>query len=246
MRIRVPPLSPSRNAVTSLFLASLMIVSGIFAPFTAIAFLIPALSRLSTSALPSTIVIEVADSTSGPAGRSSGPYSSILAVFMDSETSLTISPVLGVSSRVHFLRIFLALWMISSLFVSLTSFIPSRIIFAEHGPTLSTLSIVAAMIDVAVLSKLEGIAILPVVLSFSEDISILILPILPVLCSSRRSRSGEKIPSVWPKSAPMTSGLSVTDFTMRQSSYSTTPSISNRASIEYLIINGSDFDFILI
>jgi hypothetical protein len=63
------------------------------------------------------------------------------------------------------------------------------------------------------------------VLSFFECRSISILPMRPVFWSSRRSSSGPKSPSVWPKTAPITSG------------FSTTPSISNLACITYFIVN---------
>jgi hypothetical protein len=67
--------------------------------------------------------------------------------------------------------------------------------------------------------------IAPVVLSFFECKSISILPMRPVFCSSLKSSSGPKSPSVWPKTAPITSG------------FSTTPSISNLACTTYFIVN---------
>jgi hypothetical protein len=58
------------------------------------------------------------------------------------------------------------------------------------------LSILAAISAVETLSKLVGIVIDPVVLSFFECRSISILPMRPVFCSSLKSSSGPKSPSV--------------------------------------------------
>ncbi len=71
--MRSPPLSPSKNMVTSLFLLISMIVFGIFVPFIPIAFFIPHLRRFRTSALPSTIIIASLSNASDPAGNCSGP-----------------------------------------------------------------------------------------------------------------------------------------------------------------------------
>jgi hypothetical protein len=87
------------------------------------------------------------------------------------------------------------------------------------------LSMLAAINAVETRSRLVGTVIVPVVLSFFECNSISILPILPDFCSSRRSSSGPKRPSVCPKTAPITSG------------FSTTPSISNFACITYFMVN---------
>jgi hypothetical protein len=108
---------------------------------------------------------------------------------------------------------------------SLMSSILSRVTLAEQGPTRFMLSTLAAISAVETLSRLVGIVMDPVVLSFLEWRSISILPMRPVFCSSRRSSSGPKSPSVWPKTAPITSG------------FSTTPSISNLACITYFIVN---------
>jgi hypothetical protein len=86
----------------------------------------------------------------------------------------------------------------------------------------------AAINDVETLSKLVGTVIVPTVLSFFERSSISILPILPDFCSSLKSSSGPNSPSVWPKTAPMTSD------------FSTTPSISNFAFITYFIVTVCD------
>ena len=60
------------------------------------------------------------------------------------------------------------------------SSILSMLTFAEHGPTRLMLSMLAAMRAVETLSKLVGIVINPVVLSFFECSSISILPMRPV------------------------------------------------------------------
>jgi hypothetical protein len=86
----------------------------------------------------------------------------------------------------------------------------------------------AAIRAVETLSRLVGIVIVPVVLSFLECSSISILPILPDFCNSLKSNSGPKRPSVCPKTAPITSG------------FSTTPSISNFACITYFMVNVCD------
>jgi hypothetical protein len=58
------------------------------------------------------------------------------------------------------------------------------------------LSMLAAMSAVETLSKLVGMVIAPVVLSFFECKSISILPMRPVFWSSLKSSSGPKSPSV--------------------------------------------------
>ena len=100
----------------------------------------------------------------------------------------------------------------------------SKVTLALHGPTRFMLSTLAAIRAVETRSKLVGIVMEPFVRSFLECKSISILPIRPVFCSSRKSSSGPKSPSVCPKTAPITSG------------FSTIPSISNRACTTYLIV----------
>jgi len=114
------------------------------------------------------------------------------------------------------------------LLASLTSSIFSSVSFAAHGPTRFMASTLAAISAVETRSRLVGMVMVPVVLSFLECRSISILPILPDFCSSLRSSSGPNSPSVCPKTAPMTSG------------FSTTPSISNLACITYFIVNAWD------
>ena len=125
----------------------------------------------------------------------------------------------------HLWRISLARSMMIFRRASRMSSIFSRLTLAEHGPTRLMLSMLAAISAVETLSRLVGIVIEPVVWSFFECRSISIRPMRPVFCSSRRSSSGPKSPSVCPKTAPITSG------------FSTTPSISNLASTTYLIVN---------
>jgi len=125
----------------------------------------------------------------------------------------------------HLWRMSLALSMIIFLRASRMSSIFSKSTLAPQGPTRFMLSTDAAMSAVLTRSRLVGIVMVPVVLSFLLCRSISILPIRPVFCSSRRSSSGPNKPSVCPKTAPITSG------------FSTTPSISNLACITYFIVN---------
>ncbi len=125
----------------------------------------------------------------------------------------------------HLCRISLARSIITFRLASLISSIFSRRTLAEQGPTRFMLSTLAAMRAVETRSRLVGIVIVPVVRSFFECKSISILPMRPVFWSSLRSSSGPKRPSVWPKTAPITSG------------FSTTPSISNFACTTYFMVN---------
>jgi hypothetical protein len=100
----------------------------------------------------------------------------------------------------------------------------SRLTLALQGPTRFMLSTLAAIRAVDTRSRLVGMVMEPFVRSFLEWRSISILPIRPVFCSSRRSSSGPKRPSVCPKTAPITSG------------FSTIPSISNLACTTYFIV----------
>jgi hypothetical protein len=101
-------------------------------------------------------------------------------------------------------------------------------IFEPQGPMRFMLSILAVISTVETRSRLVGMVIEPVVRSFLEYKSISILPMRPVFCSSRKSSSEPKSPSVCPKTAPITSG------------FSTIPSISNLACITYFIVNVCD------
>ena len=125
----------------------------------------------------------------------------------------------------HRWRISFARSIINLRRASRISSIFSNVTFAEQGPTRFMLSTLAAIRAVETRSRLVGIVMDPVVRSFLECKSISILPIRPVFWSSRKSSSGPKSPSVWPKTAPMTSG------------FSTTPSISNLACKTYFMVN---------
>jgi hypothetical protein len=125
----------------------------------------------------------------------------------------------------HLCKISLARSIITFRLASRISSILSRVTLAEQGPTRFMLSMLAAIRAVLMRSRLVGIVIVPVVRSFFECKSISILPMRPVFWSSLRSSSGPKSPSVWPKTAPITSG------------FSTTPLISNLACITYFMVN---------
>ncbi len=225
LRIRSPPRSPSRSAVASFSVLIFLMVSGTFAPSRAMVLSIPHLMRLIMSALPSTMIIFSAVWSSGPAGSSSGPYFSTFPALRVSETSLKTSSTDGNVSMVHLCRMSLALSMMIFLRASLTSSIFSRVTLDAQGPTRFMASMLAAIKAVLTRSRLVGMVMVPVVLSFLECRSISILPIRPVFWSSLRSSSGPKSPSVCPKTAPITSG------------FSTTPSMSNLACITYFIVN---------
>ncbi len=83
-------------------------------------------------------------------------------------------------------------------------------IFAVQGPILWIISKAAAIIEVSALSKLEGIRMVPLVFPVLVSALTSILPIFPLLCNSLNSKSDPNSPSVWPKIAPITSGLSTT------------------------------------
>ena len=68
----------------------------------------------------------------------------------------------------------------------------------------------AATIAVSVLSRELGIMISPLVFPLTVFTFTSIRPILPDLCNSRNSKSFPNKPSVCPKIAPITSGLSTT------------------------------------
>jgi hypothetical protein len=72
----------------------------------------------------------------------------------------------------------------------------SSVTFEPHGPIRFMLSMLAVIRAVETRSRLVGMVIEPVVRSFLEYRSISILPMRPVFCSSRRSSSEPKSPSV--------------------------------------------------
>jgi hypothetical protein len=85
--------------------------------------------------------------------------------------------------------------MISLRFFSLTSRISFRVISASHGPTRDTVSIVAARSAVSFRVKELGILMVPFEVPSSDSLFTSILPIRPLFCSSRKSRS-KRSPSV--------------------------------------------------
>ncbi len=144
---------------------------------------------------------------SGPAGKplNSDISSPLTASFICSdiccESSKSSWNILPKSSFALSITYFLLLILTSSIF--------STLILAKQGPTLSIVSIQAAIKDVSELSKDDGIVIIPVVLPLCVFMSTSILPILPVFCNSLNSISGPSKPSVCPKTAPITSGFSM-------------------------------------
>jgi len=170
----------------------------------------PYLSRLITSARPSTTIMASDSRTLGPAGTWSPP---MLPIFSIRRLSLTLSmiSVLSIdpsskeSIRSSFARstiFFRLLTRISSTVTTLTR--------ATQGPTRSMVSRDAARIAVSALSRDDAIYISPFVSPFLLEIWTSILPTRPVLWRSRRSRSSPSNPSVWPNMAPTTSGFSTT------------------------------------
>ncbi len=194
------------------FFVRSFIVFGTCVPSTAIAWLMPHFIRLSTSALPSTMIISSLLVSPGPAGRLSGP-NFVMPAFLPFVTAVVISPLPGAISSSQPFKMLIALLTTFRRFAPRMSSTFSRVTLAVHGPTLSTVSTDAARIAVAVLFSETGITISPLLFPPSDLITIWILPIRPVRCSSRRSKSSPKRPSVCPNIAPTTSGLSTTPST---------------------------------
>src|SRR3989344_9468305 len=208
--IKLPPLSPSTKTVTTFFWHNSMIVSGTEVPLIAIAFLKPCFNKFNTSALPSTTIISSLSLIAGPAGSLSFPYSTISIILTDAVTSSAISCESGIVCSIIFLSNSFALSITMLLLLILISSIFSMSILALHGPILCIISNAAPTIDVSALSKEDGIMIEPFVFPVLVSVLTSILPILPDFCNSLSSRSAPKSPSVWPKIAPITSGLSTT------------------------------------
>src|SRR3989338_958665 len=220
--IRLPPLSPSTNAVTTFFPHKSTIVCGTDVPFMAIAFLKPCFNRFKTSALPSTTMTSSLSSIAGPAGSLSLPYSTISITLTEAETSSANSWESGIVFSIIFFSSSFALSITMLLLLTLTSSIFVTSSFALHGPILCIISKAAPTMLVSALSNEEGIIMVPLVLPVLVSVLTSILPILPDFCISLSSKSAPSSPSVWPKIAQITSGLS------------TTPSISILASTIYL------------
>ena len=132
---------------------------------------------------------------------------------------------MGMDSMFHLWRISLARSMMIFRRASRMSSTLSSKTLALQGPTRFMLSMLAAIRAVLTRSRLVGMVMVPVVLSFLLCRSISIRPMRPVFWSSLRSSSGPNKPSVCPKTAPITSG------------FSTTPSMSNLACITYFMVN---------
>ena len=108
----------------------------------------------------------------------------------------------------HFCLISLALRTMSSFFDARTSSIASKWKLQSNGPTLSMLSIAAAISAQVSMSVLIGSNASPFV-EFSFEVEFTsIRPTLDTLCSSFRFISGPKRPSVCPKIAPIISARS--------------------------------------
>src|SRR3990170_766876 len=156
-RIRSPPRSPSRKAVTTFCLLRSCTDFGTFVPSTATAFLIPDRRRFRTSCRPSTIRIASLSATFGPAGRRSGPNEAISETCTDARTSSSRSTPVAFEPSSIWPRSCFARSTILFRFVTRTSSTFSTLIVALHGPTRSIVSSAAAMIDVSTWSRLDGI-----------------------------------------------------------------------------------------
>src|SRR5213594_4421439 len=233
-RMRSPPRSPSTKAVSARSFESSWIVFGTFVPSTAIAFLIPERRRFRTSWRPSTMMIASLSATFGPAGSRSAPNETISDTCTLWRTSSRRSdPEVFDSSTMDESRE-RARSMILFRFVTRVSSTLSTLIVALHGPTRSIVSSAAARIEVSTWSSEDGIRIVPSLRPFLLWTSTSIRPMRPLFCRSLKSNSSPRSPSVWPNTAPTTSG------------FSTIPSASRRAWMRYLVVLGSMFMFALV
>ena len=158
------------------------------------AFLIPKFNKLRTSFLPSTKINESLDSTFGPHVN---PWK--FFAFPTVNTLLTSSITVFVAASPEFTisrsRSF-ALSITALTLVDLTSCISVTTIFAAHGPILSIVSRLDAIMAVSTLSILLGIRISPFTLPALLLTSTSTWPILAVLWSFRSSKSSPSSPSV--------------------------------------------------
>ena len=106
-----------------------------------------------------------------------------------------------------------ARFTISSFFAARTSSIASKVNLQSKGPTLSILSIPAAINAQVSMSVLIGITALPLVVLAVDFAITSIRPTLETRCSSFKFISGPNSPSVWPKMAPIISALSTSPST---------------------------------
>src|SRR5438132_479846 len=230
-RIRSPPRSPSTNAVRARSFDSSWTVFGTFVPSTAIAFLMPDRRSVSTSCRPSTMMIASLSAMFGPAGSRSDPKDTISDTWTLCRTSSRRSEPEVFESSTMDARRARARSMILFRFVTRTSSTFSTLIVALHGPTRSIVSRAAAKMDVSTWSSEDGMRIKPSLRPFLLCTSTSMRPMRPPFCRSRKSSSSPRSPSVWPNTAPTTSG------------FSTIPSASIRAWIMYLVVLGSMFMF---
>ncbi len=160
-RIRSPPLSPSTKAVTVFLVQSSLTVSGTLVPLSAMAFLNPFFRSVSTSALPSTIMISSDSSISGPAGRWSLPYSVISWMRTETPTSSASSWLSGIVISTICRRSSFARSITCVRFEMRTSSIFWTLSLALHGPMRWMISRLAAMMHVSALSSDDGMMIVP-------------------------------------------------------------------------------------
>ena len=178
--ISSPPRSPSVKAVTTFLAQRSAIVGGTLVPPTATAFLMPYLSRLSTSARPSTTRMASESSTFGPAGRLSLPRCVISSTRTDCFISSVISSVSRMFSSNISTSMRLARSMTYFLLAARTSSMRLTAMRAMQGPTRSMVSRAAAKMAVSTLSKLDGMEMVPLDFPPLDAIWTSILPNLPV------------------------------------------------------------------
>ena len=188
---------------------------GTLTPSMAMTPSMPLRIRLFTSALPSTTIISLDLLMSGDADSRSLPYFTALIFLSTLWTSPSSCSISWPSFTTQFLMSSLALATMAALFSLRTSVMLSILMVASHGPTLSTVSMAAAISAVSARSRLLGASITPEVLSFADFSLISMRPIFPDFWSSRSSNSLGKSPSVWPKIAPITSCFSTTPSTVK-------------------------------
>ena len=195
LRSRSPPRSPSRNAVVIFLLIRSTAAGGILLPSIATPLRMPFLSKLITSALPSTTIISSLVATSGPHARPLIVTTSQVltdSFIMSASFCESCIPVLSIIAR----RISFALSITYLRFCERTSSTLMTSTSASHGPTLSIVSSDDAISAVSLASSDDGIIISAKARPLFVFTFTSILPILPVCCSSRRSSSLPSRPSV--------------------------------------------------
>ena len=132
--------------------------------------------RLSTSALPSTIIMSLEELINGPAGHSSFPNAITLPFCVDCVTSRSMSSPSLDDFEAQSLIIPFARSTIASLLIALTSSIDNSLNCEPQGPTLSICSTAAAINETVDISVLIGIITVPLTLPLFELDVISILP----------------------------------------------------------------------